>query len=92
MVEAIAMGHEVARDVDASIREWNNEPAYSEPEQDKIDIPFEVNEELLATPKEVMPEMEIAARVANFAEVELGYTRETAYKEACRCLRCDAEL
>jgi len=92
VVEAIAMGHEVARDVDASIREWNNEPAYREPEGDKIDIPFEVNEELLVTPKEVMPEMEIAARVANFAEVELGYTRETAYKEACRCLRCDAEL
>jgi hypothetical protein len=24
--------------------------------------------------------------------VELGYSKKTAYKEACRCLRCDAEL
>jgi NADH-quinone oxidoreductase subunit F len=92
VVEAIAMGHDVAKDVDASIRAWNNEPAYREPEADKIDIPFEVNEELVVTPKEFMPEKEIAARVANFAEVELGYTKEKAYKEACRCLRCDAEL
>jgi len=25
-------------------------------------------------------------------EVELGFTPEEAMKEACRCLRCDAEV
>ena len=27
-----------------------------------------------------------------FKEVELGYSKKAAYREACRCLRCDAEL
>jgi len=27
-----------------------------------------------------------------FAEVELGFTKDDAIKEACRCLRCDAVL
>ncbi len=92
VVEAIAMGHQVARDVDASIRAKNHEPAYKEPAGEKIEIPFEVNEDLVETPKALMPEMEVAARVAGFAEVELGYTKDMAFKEACRCLRCDAEI
>jgi NADH-quinone oxidoreductase subunit F len=39
-----------------------------------------------------MPELDAASRIKDFAEVELGYTREEAIKEACRCLRCDAEI
>jgi NADPH-dependent glutamate synthase beta subunit-like oxidoreductase len=92
VVEAIAMGHQVAKDVDAAIRQWSNEPAWKQPEEDKIEIPFEVNEDLVATPKEAMPEKEVKARIANFAEVELGYNKKTAQREACRCLRCDAEI
>ncbi len=92
VVEAIAMGHKVAQDADAAIRAKNGEPAFKEPEEEKIVIPFEVSEELVETPKGAMPEMEVAARVANFAEVELGYTKDMAFKESCRCLRCDAEV
>ncbi len=92
VVEAIAMGHQVAADVDASIRVKNNEPAYKEPAEEKIDIPFEVDEEVVETPRAAMPELAAVDRAANFKEVELGYTREIAFKEACRCLRCDAEI
>jgi len=92
VVEAIAMGHQVAADVDASIRVKNNEPAYKAPAEEMIDIPFEVDEEVIETPKAAMPELAVAKRVSNFAEVELGYNKKTAFKEACRCLRCDAEI
>jgi NADH-quinone oxidoreductase subunit F len=37
-----------------------------------------------------MPEMNHDTRKLSFAEVELGFGREDAIKEACRCLRCDA--
>ena len=72
VVEAIAMGHNVAADVDASIRLKNNEPAYKEPPEEKIEIPFEVDEEVVETPKAAMPELAVAKRISNFAEVELG--------------------
>jgi NADH-quinone oxidoreductase subunit F len=39
-----------------------------------------------------MPELAVGKRVVNFKEVELGYSKATAFKEACRCLRCDAEI
>ena len=92
VVEAIAMGHQVAADVDASIRAKNNEPAYKAPAEEKIDIPFEVDEDVIETPKADMPELAVGKRVVNFKEVELGYSKATAFKEACRCLRCDAEI
>jgi hypothetical protein len=38
-----------------------------------------------------MPTMEVEKRLRDFAEVELGYTKEMAMKEARRCLRCDTE-
>jgi NADH-quinone oxidoreductase subunit F len=92
VVEAILTGHQAAQDVDAHIRAKNNERPYKEPAEEKIDIPFEVDAELVQQPKGLMPELAAAERDRNFKEVELGYTLEIACKEACRCLRCDAEL
>jgi NADPH-dependent glutamate synthase beta subunit-like oxidoreductase len=92
VVEAIAMGHTTAADVDASIRARNNEPAYRIPQDEVIEIPFEVDEEVIETPKAKMSELKKSERMISFKEVELGYSKKTAYKEACRCLRCDAEL
>ncbi|HQI80827.1 MAG TPA: NADH-ubiquinone oxidoreductase-F iron-sulfur binding region domain-containing protein, partial [Deltaproteobacteria bacterium] len=92
VVEAIAMGHRTASDVDGFIRAKNNEPAYKVPPEEVIEIPFEVDEEVVETPRGKMPELKKAERRITFKEVELGYSKKTAYKEACRCLRCDAEL
>jgi len=39
-----------------------------------------------------MPELNGKSRKLGFAEVELGFMREDAIKEAVRCLRCDAEV
>jgi len=43
-------------------------------------------------PQTAMPELEAAQRRGSFVEVELGFTKEAALKEATRCLRCDAEI
>ncbi|MEN6448721.1 MAG: NADH-quinone oxidoreductase subunit NuoF [Syntrophaceae bacterium] len=92
VVEAIAMGHSAAAGMDSYIREKNGEPAYKEPAGDDIEIPFEVDEEVIETPKAKMSELKLSERMISFKEVELGYSKKTAYKEACRCLRCDGEL
>lgn len=92
VIGAIAAGHQAARDIDEAIRRAAGEPPWEEPEEEKIDIPFEIDEETTETPQAKMPELHGPERRKGFAEVELGFTREEAIKEACRCLRCDAEI
>jgi hypothetical protein len=55
-------------------------------------VPLVIDDETTETPQVAMPELHHDARRANFAEVELGFSREDAIKEACRCLRCDASV
>ncbi|MFH2012449.1 MAG: NADH-quinone oxidoreductase subunit NuoF [Pseudomonadota bacterium] len=92
VIGAIAAGHQAARDMDKYIREVNGEPAYDEPEEEKIDVPFIIDEETVEMPQVSMPELHPFERKGNFKEVELGFLREIAIQEACRCLRCDAEI
>lgn len=92
VIAAIAAGHQAADDIDAAIRKANGEPAYEKPAKEKIDVPLEIDEETVEAPQMVMPEMHHDTRKTSFVEVELGFKPEDAIKEACRCLRCDAEL
>jgi NADH-quinone oxidoreductase subunit F len=92
VIAAIAAGHQAARDIDASIRQAAGEPPWEAPEEEKIDIPLVIDEETQESPQTAMPEMAPAERRQGFAEVELGFTREAAIAEACRCLRCDIEI
>jgi len=92
VIAAIAAGHQAADDMDAAIRKANGEPAYEKPAAEKIDVPLIIDEETIEAPQLSMPEREISDRRASFAEVELGFAREEAIKEACRCLRCDAAV
>jgi NADPH-dependent glutamate synthase beta subunit-like oxidoreductase len=89
VVEAVAMGHQAADEVDSAIRAANNEQPYKAPAEEQITIPFEVDEEPLPTPRGKMPELKPSERILSFKEVELGYTAEIAWAEACRCQRCD---
>jgi NADH-quinone oxidoreductase subunit F len=45
VIGAIAAGHQAAQDMDDYIRDINGEPAYEEPLEEKIDIPFIIDEE-----------------------------------------------
>lgn len=92
VIGAIAAGHQAARDMDAYIRKINGEPAYEEPPEEKIDIPFIIEEESEEAPQAKMPELHGPDRKRNFKEVELGYKKLVAVMEASRCLRCDAEV
>lgn len=92
VIAAIGAGHQAADDIDNAIRKANGEPAYEAPVKEKIDIPLIIDEETVETPQMAMPEMHHDTRKMSFAEVELGFKPEDAVKEACRCLRCDAEL
>ncbi|MBN1828690.1 MAG: FAD-dependent oxidoreductase [Deltaproteobacteria bacterium] len=92
VVGAIAAGHQGAADLDAMIRRKKGEPAWEAPAEEKIDIPLEIDEETTETPQAAIPELEAAERKRNLREVELGFSKELAYTEACRCLRCDIEV
>ncbi len=92
VIGAIGAGHQAARDMDAYIRTINNEPAYVEPPDEFIDVPLVIDEESEEAPQAKMPELQAEARRKNFEEVELGYEKTIAVLEACRCLRCDAEV
>ncbi len=92
VIRAIAAGHQAADDIDRAIRGANGEPPYVAPPSEEIEIPFEIDEETEERPQAVMPELDAAKRKKGFLEVELGFSREEAIKEACRCLRCDAEI
>ena len=92
VIGAIAAGHQAAADIDAEIRRKNGEPAYEAPAEEKIDIPLIIDEESAEAPQTKMPELDARARKLSFVEVELGFAREDAIREAIRCLRCDAEI
>jgi NADH-quinone oxidoreductase subunit F len=92
VIRAIAAGHQAAEDIDTAIRTANGEAPYVAPPSEKIEIPFIIDEETEERPQAKMPELEATARKKSFVEVEIGFTREEAIKEACRCLRCDAEI
>ncbi len=46
-------------------------------------------DELLESQRPEMPTLPVTERLKGFAEVELGFSQETAMAEAKRCLRCD---
>ena len=92
VIAAIAAGHQAADDIDSAIRKANGEPAYEKPAAEKIDVPLVIDEETIEAPQMAMPEISGSKRKMSFAEVELGFKKADAIKEASRCLRCDAEL
>jgi len=92
VIAAIAAGHQAADDIDSAIRKANGEPAYEKQAAEKIDVPLVIDEETIEAPQMAMPEISGSKRKMSFAEVELGFKKADAIKEASRCLRCDAEL
>jgi len=89
VVDAIRAGRLAAESIDKSIRAAKGEKPWVRPAIEKIDVPFEVDEEVVAQARAAMPELASAERRCNFKEVEAGFSADTAVKEACRCMRCD---
>lgn len=90
VVNAIAAGHDAAEEIDRAIRLKNGEPAFVPPKDD-IEIPMTVDEEIREKERACTLEAECGERIQDFREVELGLSEEDAFREACRCLRCDVK-
>jgi len=88
-IEAIRAGRDAARAIDEAVRTANGEGPWQAPATERIDIPAEVDEDIISRPMTRVPELDAAARRGDFSEVELTYTLAEAVAEACRCLRCD---
>ena len=93
VIEAVASGHQAAESIHRYLRGEELEPELK-PELPVVDLSqVEIQErvergEVKVTPRVAMPELPVGERVANFAEVETGYTDEQAQAEAARCLAC----
>ncbi len=90
VVGAVAAGHHAANEIDQAIRQKNGE-AFSLPPEEEIDIPLIIDEEIHEAERACTLEAGCAERIKDFREVELGLSKEDAFKESCRCLRCDAK-
>jgi NADH-quinone oxidoreductase subunit F len=77
--------------MDAAIRQRKGEPAYAPPAEEDLGVPQAMDEVVNETPRAAMSELSAAERSVDFREVELGFTKEVALAEACRCLRCDVK-
>jgi NADH-quinone oxidoreductase subunit F len=89
VIDAIRAGQDAAESLDRALRAAAGDPAYAAPEHEKIEIPFDVDEDAADRPQATMPETDPEPRRRDFGEVELGLTREQAVAEAARCMRCD---
>jgi NADH-quinone oxidoreductase subunit F len=92
VVGAIAAGHTAAAEIDAAICAQSRIPAGAPSLEEEIAVPAVLDEEILERPQERMPLLTVKDRLKGFPEVEMGYFVEQAFKEACRCLRCDLQI
>jgi NADH-quinone oxidoreductase subunit F len=92
VVEAIAAGKKAAESIEKYLEKKSLEREY------KLNRPSVYVESIQLTEQEIeeasrpeMPRLSVKERQKNFKEVNLGFSTETAIKEAKRCLRCELE-
>lgn len=91
-VRAVATGRLAAVSIDQYL---GGRPVYGDPEMISV-LMSRLDEKELAeffreveeSPRAAMPELPAETRVHSFAEVELGFSREMAQREAGRCMNC----
>ncbi|MBU6442704.1 MAG: FAD-dependent oxidoreductase [Alphaproteobacteria bacterium] len=92
-IEAIAGGHKSAEAIHRYLRKGAahgaEKPVLPVAEMRQEDLDRKVQQcQIIRSPRVPMPEMTVATRCGDFAEVELGYSEEQAKAEAGRCLSC----
>ena len=91
VIEAIAQGRQAASSIDkylggSGIIDESLIPT------EKVNPRLGSDDDFADRHQPTMPCLHTKQRLADFAEVELGYTEATAIEEANRCLRCDLRL
>lgn len=92
VVRAIAAGCRAAVEIHQTLSGTKEDAAFIPDAEEEITIPMELDEEIVERPQEKMTLRSMEDRLSGFAEVEMGYTGEQAFREACRCLRCDIQI
>ncbi|MCZ7543254.1 MAG: FAD-dependent oxidoreductase [Anaerolineae bacterium] len=93
VIEAVASGHTAARSIIRYLQGEHLEPP-RKPELPVVHMSRQEIDERIARgeikpqPRVPMPELPVAQRIDNFAEVEGGYDDASAQAEASRCLAC----
>jgi len=92
VIDAIGAGKRAAAHMELFLNGEEVVPQYAVtiPNMEAVEA-LELTDEDMHLTRPDMPTMEVEKRLRDFAEVELGYTKEMAKKEARRCLRCDTE-
>jgi hypothetical protein len=91
VIHAIAAGRRAAASIDRTLGGTGDfdEVLFARGNPD----PFLGRDEGFAyLPREDMPELDVETRIKGFQEIAVGYSAETAAKEAGRCLQCDLRL
>ncbi|RJP16607.1 MAG: NADH-quinone oxidoreductase subunit NuoF [Candidatus Abyssobacteria bacterium SURF_5] len=92
VIDAIRAGRDAAIRIDTALRTANGQRPWVAPSDGAIDIPLQIDEEVVEKPQAAMPGEPAIERKRDFREVELGYTSRLAVEEARRCMRCDAKI
>jgi len=86
VIQAIAHGRKAAESIDKYMGGSGDISEVLAPPETEIP-PIQEGEQ----PRPETPTMPVNERLSGFPQVELGYDRDTAIKEAGRCLQCDLE-
>ena len=93
VIEAMADGKRAAEAIDQYIKSREVKFEYSVTRPSIYVEPVKLNlAETLESTRQEIKKREPASRRKNFVEVDLGFSKSTAIKEARRCLRCDLEV
>jgi formate dehydrogenase beta subunit len=86
VIEAMASGRKAAHEIHRYLRNLSNEEKEESVELGSIND--KISGLISPAERQKMPVCSVEERVRNFEEVELGYSREQAVREALRCLNC----
>jgi NADH-quinone oxidoreductase subunit F len=92
VLAAMKAGKMTAESIHKYLRGESLEREYK-PTQPRMEVPpVEISiEEAMSLERPKIPCLSVDKRAGNFKEVELGFNKEQAMREARRCLRCDLE-
>jgi len=90
VLEAMATGEQAAISIHRYLNGLDPKSNRYLRKKTPVDVAWR-EEDLELEGRQSMPERAPATRTTGFCETNLGFTRQTAVKEARRCLRCDLE-
>ncbi len=92
VLEAMKAGKIAAESINKYLRGESLAREYK-PTEPKLEVPpvDMTSEEVAELVRPEIPSLPVEERRGNFREVEFGFSRDLAIKEAKRCLRCDLE-